>query len=101
MPTQCFLVEDNDGPRREQPGAIQNFGSADEPRWILTIPNGAHWNIYGRMSDGSPGWQISGELPNITAWPFINSHPTKLHPGWHGRLKNGVLTDDLEGRRYE
>lgn len=102
MPTQCFLVDDYRDPRTEEPGAISQWPTPAEnvKVWILVLPNGAHWGIYGRMSDGSPGWDVTGELPNITARPSINSYPTKIHEGYHGWLTNGVLSDDLEGRMY-
>jgi len=106
MPTNCFLVADNDDAQWKTPGAISNWPSPDgTPNWMLCLPNGGHWSIYGRMADGSPGWNVTGELPSITARPSIFAHAHGVHGGthyeeYHGWLTDGVLSDDLEGRTY-
>ena len=43
----------------------------------------------------SGGWTVTGEAPNMTLSPSINMHGT-----YHGYLKDGVLSDDVEGRTY-
>ena len=99
MPWPCFMAEAEDDWKR--PGAISNWPSDDgTPNWILCLPNGGHWNIYGRMADGSPGWDVTGELPNITARPSILANANNVHKEYHGWLTNGVLSDDLGGRTY-
>jgi hypothetical protein len=60
---------------------------------ILALPGHGQWTIDGPASNG-PGWTREGEPPTITARPSIAS------PNYHGWLTNGVLSDDLEGRRY-
>jgi hypothetical protein len=41
------------------------------------------------------GWTVTGEPPNITVSPSID------HPGgYHGWIRDGVITDDCEGRRF-
>jgi hypothetical protein len=62
---------------------------------VICLPDGWHWCIDQKASNGLEGWQVSGEVPNLTASPSI------LSPGYHGFLQNGVLTDDLEGRTYD
>ena len=64
------------------------------PPLILRLPDGTDWLVDGLSTSGG-GWDISGEAPNITARPSIQS------PGFHGWLTNGVLSDDLEGRKYD
>ncbi len=52
-------------------------------------PNGGHrdiWHIDGEASNG-PGWQRTGEPPNMTATPSIQT------PRYHGWLRNGVLVE--------
>lgn len=42
------------------------------------------------------GWRVSGEAPNITIQPSID-----LKGFYHGFLTNGVIGDDVEGRKYK
>lgn len=60
---------------------------------MLYLPDGFTWTIDGGALNG-PGWERTGTPPAITARPSI------LSPGYHGWLDNGVLSDDLDGRRY-
>jgi hypothetical protein len=60
----------------------------------IRLPDGHIWCIDQKSTNSLEGWQISGEVPNLTASPSI------LSPGYHGWLQNGVLSDDLEGRAY-
>jgi len=70
---------------------------------IIVLPNGHHWLIDSRFGGGvdgkrkEHGWIITGEIPNLTATPSINHLGQN---GYHGWLKNGILSDDLEGRIY-
>lgn len=74
------------------------------PIW-LCLPNGHYWLIDSRFGGGpggigkANGWVITGEPPNLTAMPSINSIRQDGN-GYHGWLKDGALSDDLEGRRY-
>lgn len=61
------------------------------PQNTLFLIDGKCWsngNHYG-------GWTVRGEAPNITVEPSIN-----IGGIYHGWLKDGVLTDDCEGRVY-
>lgn len=40
------------------------------------------------------GWDVTGEPPNITVSPSI------MDEHYHGWIKDGVLTDDTDGRTY-
>lgn len=44
---------------------------------------------------GTNGWQVSGEVPHITVSPSIN-----LIGDYHGWIRDGVITDDCEGRMF-
>lgn len=44
--------------------------------------------------DGA-GWDVTGEAPNITVNPSIN-----IIGSYHGWIRNGVITDDCEGRKF-
>ncbi len=121
MPLKCFLV-DNDAPdfneRINQPGAMwlcpwycspaddqsepiphflsihyRNDWKGKRAPIAVRCPSGSLWVVDQNSSNGT-GWVVTGEAPNITASPSI------VVPGYHGFLKDGVFTDDLEGRTY-
>jgi hypothetical protein len=50
------------------------------------------WNAAGHYGDG---WGLSGEAPGITLTPSIN-----IGGMYHGWIRDGVITEDCEGRRF-
>lgn len=69
------------------------------PPLFVVTPAGP-WCVDAQSTDGhgnytGHGWTVTGTPPNLTASPSIN-----MVGIYHGWLKNGVLTDDLEGRTY-
>ena len=63
----------------------------DPPSLHVKIPGGADWNI----DRHDRRWTRTGEAPCVTVTPSIN------HQGvYHGWLRDGVLTDDCEGRTF-
>ncbi len=44
---------------------------------------------------GYGGWQVNGDPPKITMIPSIH-----LHGIYHGFLKDGILSDDVDGRTF-
>lgn len=61
----------------------------------IVLPGGKGvWDCDHVSVDGASGWTITGELPNITASPSVDSGI------YHGFLRDGAFTDDLEGRTY-
>ncbi|MFA6046657.1 MAG: hypothetical protein WC718_16855 [Phycisphaerales bacterium] len=65
---------------------------------ICVVLPGGHWfNVDSQASGAGDkhGWTVTGEAPNITVHPSINCVGT-----YHGWLRNGVLSDDCEGRRF-
>jgi hypothetical protein len=61
------------------------------PPICVVCPNGEMWEI-DRWSSNGTGWTVTGELPNITCAPSI------VVEGYHGFLRDGEFTADLEGR---
>lgn len=61
------------------------------PPLTIILPNGGIW-MPDQISSNNRGWQVTGELPTITVHPSIN------HPGYHGWLKDGEFSDDVDGR---
>jgi hypothetical protein len=57
----------------------------------VVCPNGEPWEIDRKSSNGD-GWVVTGDFPNITCAPSI------VVQGYHGFLRNGEFTPDLEGR---
>ncbi len=55
------------------------------PHLIVKTPGG-EWDVDSEASNG-PGWQRSGEPPNVTATPSI------LCNQYHGWLREGKLVD--------
>ena len=63
--------------------------------YALMLPSGNEWLIYGKASNSNKKWNVEGELPGITVTPSI------LQEGkYHGYVKNGLVTDDCEGRKF-
>jgi len=64
---------------------------------VVRLPDGCAWcvDLVASNNRSGSGWTVTGDAPNITARPSIAVH------GYHGWLTNGVLSDDLEGRRYD
>lgn len=61
------------------------------PPICLVLPNGEMWDCDRKSSNGE-GWIITGEGVNITASPSIAAK------GYHGWLKDGVYSEDVDGR---
>ena len=61
------------------------------PPICIVCPNGELWEIDHRSLRG-PGWTVTGTETNLTC------HPSIVVPGYHGWLRDGVFSDDLEGR---
>ncbi len=118
MTTTCFMIDkDDDGDYWNVPGAIFSIsvprdeqGNAspmsghmlsefylaiqhERDPLMCVLPDGKAWCM-DYVAGNGPGWQVTGEAPNLTAQPSIDSGQ------YHGWLKDGVLTDDLEGRTY-
>lgn len=47
----------------------------------------------GRLDDG--GWEVTGEAPHITVSPSIS-----ILGVYHGFIREGVVTDDVDGRVF-
>jgi hypothetical protein len=71
---------------------------------VLVIPGyGGYCLDYAYWPDqGGHGWTITGEVPNITASPSLGiGRDDQGSWCYHGWLRNGVLSDDIEGRKYD
>ncbi len=57
----------------------------------IVCPNGEIWEIDRKSSNGD-GWKVTGTWPNLTCFPSI------VVEGYHGWLRDGLFSADLEGR---
>lgn len=57
----------------------------------VVCPNGEQWEP-DRWSSNGTGWTVTGDLPNVTCSPSI------VAEGYHGFLRAGEFTADLENR---
>lgn len=59
----------------------------------LVCPNGSIWCIDRKSSNGT-GWVVTGSWSNITCSPSIIAND------YHGFLRNGEFTPDLDGKTW-
>ena len=69
-------------------------GKSSRKHGYRLIPIDEHYQR-GPGTVETHGWTVTGEAPNITCSPSINAVGD-----WHGWLRGGVLSDDVEGRKY-
>ena len=65
------------------------------PPLQVVLPGQNWFDIDSRAGGTDHGWTVTGEPPNLTVSPSINSIGS-----YHGWLRGGVLSDDVEGRRF-
>ena len=98
MPSKCEYLGHADMDRQPGDMWLANTPDPDVFRLCVMLPNGQTVDL-DTLKDG--GWQVTGEPPSVTVMPSILAHSTSASKGWHGYLRNGVLSDDLEGRKYD
>lgn len=83
---------------------MERYGGPDGKGWCLMTPARVEWIVYSPSSDGNK-WQVTGTIPKITVSPSIGinirgglAHPTK---SYHGFLRDGILSEDVDGRKFE
>lgn len=66
---------------------------------IVRLPGAGDFAIDCRFFEGGnyygDGWTVIGDPPLITVSPSIN-----IVGSYHGYIRNGVILDDVEGRKY-
>jgi len=90
MSLQCRLVDIHEiraKGEQVQPGDMWYYGKT----LVIKLPCGDDW---APVHPNGAGWDITGEPPNITASPSI------MDEHYHGWLKDGVFSDDTDGRTY-
>jgi len=65
----------------------------------VKLPGGHGGRIWAMEEPGYPTsnkWTVTGEIPNVSATPSINCVGS-----YHGWVRNGIVTDDCEGRKFD
>ena len=73
---------------------LHGYRVIDGMTLVVKLPGGGEWVIDGE-SQGGGYWNRTGKPPKITVRRSI------LASHYHGWLTDGVLSDDLDGRRYD
>ena len=90
---QLTMHEVEPGMLWETPWLADHWHGPDGRCYTMALPGHGEWTIDGPSSNGQ-GWTRTGEPPRFTVNPSI------LSPGYHGWLRDGVLSDDTDGRTY-
>lgn len=78
---------------------MQRWRSLRAPLKVM-LPNGMRFCVDSKPTGGGSGWDVTGKPPNITVHPSINYNGFSRQHGYHGWLQNGVLSDDVDGRKF-
>lgn len=65
------------------------------PPMVVVLPGYGEWCIDSPMSGTKLGWLVTGQPPAVTITPSINCEGI-----YHGFILDGVVGDDVEGRRF-
>ena len=74
-----------------------DHNSSRQPLFVL-LPGHTLFLVDGKCwRDGKKygGWEVSGIAPIITVHPSIH-----IHGFFHGFIRNGVISDDVDGRTF-
>lgn len=75
---------------------------ARRPPLVVRLPGPCDFCVDSPfIHDGKPygeGWDVSGDAPRITVLPSIDLGGVG---GYHGHISNGVISDDVAGRKFE
>lgn len=89
-----WLVEDTEKESRSSSMLSDNYllnvGNKRAPICVR-LPNGSDWVVDAKASnaiDGSSGWSVTGDPPNLTATPSIDAG------SYHSWLTDGILGAD-------
>lgn len=69
---------------------------AGKRAWMVALPGLAPFPIYSAATRDNTAWTVTGEPPDVTVAPSIDCNGV-----YHGYIRDGVITDDLEHRVYD
>lgn len=86
-------------------GDVWPASHGDRSGYFVALPGGAYWHTLSFAFDLNTGqpttqcWTVTlpdGDPLRMTVNPSIN-----VQGGWHGWIKDGVISDDVSGRKYD
>ncbi len=105
MPWQCRLIDNPfrpDGPGWDGVQIGDMWFRLDAPTQngeralpVVLLPSSGGMFAFDLDDAARHGWTVTGEAPAITVAPSIDGIGV-----YHGFLRNGVISDDLEGRKF-
>lgn len=101
MSWRCFMVDEPDWSLDAPIGAMWLVDPPRErdgvPVWCVVLPGANNRFCLDTKSTATNGyWQCSGAPPNVTVHPSIN-----VVGVYHGWIRDGVISDDVEGRTFD
>ena len=73
---------------------MEKWKGSDGLSLVVRLPGGDGWPIDFLSSDGGH-WTRTGVPPRITTSPSVN-----MKGVYHGWIRDGVITEDCEGRKF-
>jgi hypothetical protein len=62
---------------------------------VVVLPGGWPFCVDGAVAKSDSGWSVDGVPDRLTLSPSVN-----FVGHYHGYIRDGVITDDCEGRRF-
>ena len=93
-----WLLETEGARRFFLTAAYERDQMAKRSPLVVRLPDGTDFCVdqpYSSAREKREGWQVTGEPPKLTLLPSINCAGS-----YHGWIRDGVITDDCEGRRF-
>jgi hypothetical protein len=81
-----WLLDDDGGPASFLSAEYRRDWLGKRPPIAVMLPGGSEWVVDQCATGQKTGWTVTGEAPMLTASPSIDA------PGYHGWLRDGVLT---------
>lgn len=115
MSWKCRLIKKEDIPNAkfgdmwfapwlERTGKSPEYESmhrGKRPPLVVMVPPNVPFCVDNKADNmNGHGWAVTGEAPNITVSPSIGIRDRGGGFSYHGWLKNGVLSDDIDGKTY-
>jgi hypothetical protein len=86
---KCRLIEFSEE-EEPQPGDMYYTKMFNcETHLFVILPNGAKFNL----TSAKRLWEVTGEPPQITVTPSIQTEGNFIHKPWHGFLTDGILQE--------
>lgn len=92
-PGDMWLQKDRDRQDPQLSESYRRHRAALRPPAVVCLPGNVRFCVDADYGVG--GWDVRGEPPRLTVSPSIDAQGI-----YHGFLRGGILTDDVDGRKY-